>query len=230
HLEAPPKELLLAQTENYVEYSRTGKLVKGLEKLKAKSKYDEDVHPYNHTTIWGSYWADGRWGYKCCRSFNKNAYCTGLAGIEAAKAATAAQLLGEGSASFSAAAAMAAGGEDDGTQKTLLEQHLENKKKNRGKDKDKEGTSNPHLKRKDLGEGDVELDQHKLKKALRELDEKKRGGEKGEELDERKRKYNSAYASGKAEEEVTEEQLEAYRLRRQHYDDPMTNYKDDDDD
>lgn len=42
HLEAPPKELLLAQTENYVEYSRTGRLIKGLEKAKAKSKYEED--------------------------------------------------------------------------------------------------------------------------------------------------------------------------------------------
>lgn len=28
HLDAPPKALLLAQTENYVEYSRTGKILK----------------------------------------------------------------------------------------------------------------------------------------------------------------------------------------------------------
>ena len=30
YLEAPPKELLLATTEEYVEYSRTGKIIKGL--------------------------------------------------------------------------------------------------------------------------------------------------------------------------------------------------------
>ncbi|KAI8379650.1 Pre-mRNA splicing Prp18-interacting factor-domain-containing protein [Radiomyces spectabilis] len=42
HLEAPPKELLLAQTENYVEYSRTGRVIKGQEKAKTKSKYEED--------------------------------------------------------------------------------------------------------------------------------------------------------------------------------------------
>lgn len=42
HLQAPPKELLLAQTENYVEYSRTGKVIKGQEKAKVKSKYEED--------------------------------------------------------------------------------------------------------------------------------------------------------------------------------------------
>lgn len=42
YLEAPPKELLLAQTENYVEYSRTGRVIKGQERAKAKSKYEED--------------------------------------------------------------------------------------------------------------------------------------------------------------------------------------------
>lgn len=42
HLEAPPKELLLAQSENYVEYSRTGRVIKGQEKAKARSKYQED--------------------------------------------------------------------------------------------------------------------------------------------------------------------------------------------
>ena len=42
HLNAPPKELLLAQTETYVEYSRTGRVVKGQDRAKAKSKYEED--------------------------------------------------------------------------------------------------------------------------------------------------------------------------------------------
>ncbi|KXJ28703.1 Pre-mRNA-splicing factor SLU7 [Exaiptasia diaphana] len=60
HLEAPPKELLLAQTENYVEYSRTGRIVKGQEKAVMKSKYEEDVYPSNHTSVWGSYWHEGR--------------------------------------------------------------------------------------------------------------------------------------------------------------------------
>ncbi len=42
HLQAPPKELLLAQNENYVEYSRTGKIIKGLQIRLARSKYEED--------------------------------------------------------------------------------------------------------------------------------------------------------------------------------------------
>ncbi|MEQ2167648.1 hypothetical protein GOODEAATRI_006206 [Goodea atripinnis] len=82
HLDAPPRELLLAQTEDYVEYSRHGAVLKGLEKAVARSKYEEDVLINNHTCIWGSYWKDGYWGYKCCHSLVKQSYCTGQAGIQ----------------------------------------------------------------------------------------------------------------------------------------------------
>uniref|UniRef100_A0A1I7XGV3 Pre-mRNA-splicing factor SLU7 n=1 Tax=Heterorhabditis bacteriophora TaxID=37862 RepID=A0A1I7XGV3_HETBA len=77
HLAVPPKELLLAQTENYVEYSRKGKVVKGEERTKIKSRYEEDVYPMNHKSVFGSYWVDGQWGYRCCHSLIKNSYCTG---------------------------------------------------------------------------------------------------------------------------------------------------------
>lgn len=49
HLDAPPRELLLAQTEEYVEYSRHGVVLKGQEKAVACSKYEEDVLINNHT-------------------------------------------------------------------------------------------------------------------------------------------------------------------------------------
>lgn len=49
HLSAPPKELLLAQTEQYVEYSRSGAIIKGQEKARVKSRYEEDVYINNHT-------------------------------------------------------------------------------------------------------------------------------------------------------------------------------------
>lgn len=48
HLDAPPRELLLAQTEDYVEYSRHGAVLKGQEKAVARSKYEEDVLLQNH--------------------------------------------------------------------------------------------------------------------------------------------------------------------------------------
>lgn len=53
-----------------------------------KSKYEEDVFINNHTTVWGSWWKDHQWGYKCCKQLIRNSYCTGAAGIEAAEAAS----------------------------------------------------------------------------------------------------------------------------------------------
>lgn len=82
HLKAPPRELLLAQSENYVEYSEDGRVIKGKEEAIAKSKYVEDQFENNHTSVWGSYWSDGKWGYKCCCSTVRNSYCTGATGRE----------------------------------------------------------------------------------------------------------------------------------------------------
>jgi pre-mRNA-processing factor SLU7 len=42
YLERQPRELLGGQTEDYVEYSRSGAVIKGQERAKAKSKYEED--------------------------------------------------------------------------------------------------------------------------------------------------------------------------------------------
>jgi pre-mRNA-processing factor SLU7 len=40
----------------------------------------------NHLGIWGSWWRDGEWGYKCCQSEIRNSYCAGEAGKAALKA------------------------------------------------------------------------------------------------------------------------------------------------
>lgn len=76
HLESMPRELILAQTEHYAEYSRFGTVVKTLEKATVKSKYVEDEHVHNHTSVWGSFFKDGKWGYKCCQVLDRDAYCT----------------------------------------------------------------------------------------------------------------------------------------------------------
>ncbi|KIS67083.1 mRNA splicing protein SLU7 [Mycosarcoma maydis] len=88
HFDSLPKELLTGQTEQYVEYNQAGRIVKGLEKVVPKSRWEEDVLENNHVKVWGS-WFDlelGVWGYACCRSTVWNSYCTGQAGIEASKA------------------------------------------------------------------------------------------------------------------------------------------------
>ncbi|KAF2440745.1 ANTH-domain-containing protein [Karstenula rhodostoma CBS 690.94] len=76
----------VTENERYVEYDERG-LIKGAPKVKAKSKYPEDVLIHNHTSVWGSWWASFQWGYACCHSTVKNSYCTGSAGKEAFEAA-----------------------------------------------------------------------------------------------------------------------------------------------
>lgn len=75
--------LFLPICRRYVEYDRAGRVVKGIE-AKVRSRYEEDVFPGNHTSVWGSWWADGSWGYACCHSCVKGSYCVGASGREAA--------------------------------------------------------------------------------------------------------------------------------------------------
>ena len=70
---------------SYVEYDVHGRIIKGNEKAMARSKYEEDVYNQNHTSVWGSFWRAGRWGYACCHSTVKSSYCLGEAGREANK-------------------------------------------------------------------------------------------------------------------------------------------------
>ena len=39
-----------------------------------KTKYNEDVHIGSHTSAWGSFFCikTKKWGFKCCKSTNKN--------------------------------------------------------------------------------------------------------------------------------------------------------------
>lgn len=181
--ETLPRELLLGQSEKEVEYDRTGRIVKGQEMSLPRSKYEEDVFINNHTTVWGSWWKDHQWGYKCCKQTIRNSYCTGTAGIEAAEASG--DLMKANIARKEAA-------EDTPTpseQKKLATW----------------GTDIPD---------DLVLDDKKLAEALKKEDERKR-----EVRDERKRKYNVKY-----DNEVTPEEMEAYRMKKVHHDDPMKDF------
>ncbi|KAF2839046.1 hypothetical protein M501DRAFT_758535 [Patellaria atrata CBS 101060] len=79
------KDMAVTESERYVEYDERGK-IKGAPETKSKSKYTEDVFINNHTSVWGSWWRDFKWGYACCHSTVKNSYCTGAAGIAAFEA------------------------------------------------------------------------------------------------------------------------------------------------
>ena len=81
--------LRLGQSEAFVEYSRDGRVLKGVDKAPTRTKYEEDVYVNNHMSVWGSYYSRLRrqWGYCCCHSLMRNSYCTGEKGREANDAA-----------------------------------------------------------------------------------------------------------------------------------------------
>ena len=208
--EPAPEGLLLGQTEGYVEYDRAGRVIKGQERAVAKSRYEEDVHEQNHTKVWGSFWQAGRWGYACCRSFQKNSYCTGKKGLDAADAA--ADLMKENLAARQAAMEARRGEEEEAAAREANE--------GGGADGKGKKTKNPFDAKKDVWGGDVaedvQLDPKKLAEALRREDARERGEGGAEGGDERKRGYNVSH-----EVDVTEEDMEAYRMKRQRKDDPM---------
>uniref|UniRef100_A0A667YSD0 Pre-mRNA-splicing factor SLU7 n=1 Tax=Myripristis murdjan TaxID=586833 RepID=A0A667YSD0_9TELE len=206
HLDAPPRELLLAQTEDYVEYSRHGAVIKGLDKAVARSKYEEDVLINNHTCIWGSYWRDGCWGYKCCHSMVKQSYCTGDAGI---KTTSSACLPFEEGLEEP---------EEEEQPKTLLEMHQEKMKEKKKKKKSKKNKKKHDSDSSDSE--DEEKKKEKLKKALEAEDKRLRQVEMMMQLDERKRPYNSLQEV----KEPTEAEMEAFRMKRSRPDDPMASF------
>ena len=46
------------------------------EEIPKSEKYQEDVFINGHTSVWGSYFENGRWGYACCHQLEKNSICT----------------------------------------------------------------------------------------------------------------------------------------------------------
>ncbi|KAM4554813.1 pre-mRNA-splicing factor SLU7 [Odontesthes bonariensis] len=205
HLDAPPRELLLAQTEDYVEYSRHGAVLKGLEKAVARSKYEEDVLINNHTCIWGSYWKDGCWGYKCCYSMVKQSYCTGEAGIG---------INNSDCAPFEEGLMEP---QEEELPKSLLEMHrdkIKEKKKKKKSKKNKKHSSDSS------DSEDEEKKKEKLRKALEAEDKRVRHIETIMQLDERKRPY----ASLQEVKAPTEEEMEAFRMKRPRPDDPMASF------
>ncbi|PWN47012.1 hypothetical protein IE53DRAFT_321959 [Violaceomyces palustris] len=132
HFDSVPRELLRGQTEHYVEYNQAGKVVKGQERAKAKSKYEEDALDQNHTAVWGSWYDLGSatWGYACCHGTIPNSYCTGRAGIEAAKASAALTLPSTKPATSNAAPAAKGG---------IKAEETEESKKKKGKEQERGG-------------------------------------------------------------------------------------------
>ena len=193
------------------EYTRDGRLVRpgeggaALSKkmMNLKSKYEEDVYINGHTTVWGSYFHRGAfaWGYADDHSLMKNAYCTGAAGRAANDEANEMRY-GTGAAG---SAAMAQAREMlkavPAAERTAAAAAAAAAKPSGSK---MYGEANQH----------ADLDKAKVRAALRKAAEE----DANNEGDDRKRKYNSISSDGM---DVTEEEMEAFRLRKERSDDPM---------
>ncbi|GLE05307.1 hypothetical protein PINS_up014320 [Pythium insidiosum] len=198
HLQAPPRELLLAQSEHYVEYTRDGRVARGQERAKVRSKYVEDVLEQNHTSVWGSWFDrnDMAWGYACCHSKVRKSYCTGEEGKQAIEAARHAQ----------------------NTERAMLPV----KEKTEEEDAKAPASDGSGIRKRSEMYGEnvaPALDEKKLKKALKKAKKEKVKGD--DETDDRKRKYNSM-----ANYEVDAEEMEAYKLTKTRRDDPMAQFLD----
>ncbi|XP_048746628.1 pre-mRNA-splicing factor SLU7-like [Ostrea edulis] len=217
HLQAPPKQLLLAQTEDYVEYSRHGSVIKGNEKPVVRSKYEEDVYINNHTSVWGSYWKHGRWGYKCCHNLVKESYCTGVAGIEASSTDIIPSITnGEEEREE----------EEEEPPKSLLQEYQEKLSSEKKKKKKKKKKRKHKKKSKSSSSSDSESEdeekvkERKLREALIKEEEHQKRANHLLSLDERKRPYNSMYENVAP----TEEEMEAWRLKQRRTEDPMSHF------
>ncbi|XP_077293914.1 pre-mRNA-splicing factor Slu7 [Arctopsyche grandis] len=225
HLQAPPKALLLAQTEAFSQYNRDGTLIQGQEKQVARSKYEEDVLINNHTSVWGSFWKAGKWGYKCCYSYIKMSYCVGEAGksvvLEAdhASSQTATKLPSRIVQPEETKVVKSESNTDDSSSsssdseknsKTKTEK-TSNKKKQKKKDRKKH--------RKDKQKSSVD-NVDKLTLALKAEEKAQKKAERLLESDERKRPYNSMTEVAKP----TDEEMEAFFMKRRRDDDPMNQF------
>ncbi|XP_055523990.1 pre-mRNA-splicing factor Slu7 [Wyeomyia smithii] len=254
HLQAPPKALLLAQTEHYVEYSRFGKIIKGEDKPIIRSRYEEDVLMNNHTTVWGSFWKDGEWGYKCCESNIKNSYCVGENGkattgaiklldpvpeagpsrtVAAERSAKqqrkAAAVKEESSDSSSGSSSDSSSDSSSGSSSSSSDSSSsdssssesgseEDKKSRQSKKKVRKEKRKQKLNEKKLE--DKEKIKDKLQLALLAEERQQRRAEELLRMDERKRPYNSMFEV----RAPTEEEMEAYQMKRRRDEDPMAKF------
>ena len=194
--ELPADLKAVAQTERYAEYDARGRVVRGQD-TKVTSRYEEDVLVGNHTSVWGSWYdmSSGAWGYACCHGTTKGSYCTGEDGkLAAAKNR----------------AMMASNMERDEQKKVNQTEASADRAKDANAALSKDVWGSDALKK--------DLDADKLKDAIAAIKKSKKEKPMVEEQDERKRGYNSMQGDAV---DMSEEQMEAWRLERSRAADPL---------
>lgn len=197
------------------EYGRDGRLASAAGSKQKKRapipcKYEENVHINGHSAVWGSYFHKGafKWGYADDHSLIRSSYGTGMNGRIANDESN--ELTYGSGAAGSAMLASA---------RKMLEVIPKARATNANNDKYK-----PNAQSKLYGEATdqhKEFDKEKLKAAMKRQEEEEAAAERN--MSKNKRKYNSL----SADVDVTEEDMEAYRMRKERgANDPMANLGD----
>ncbi|KAJ1368644.1 hypothetical protein KIN20_029861 [Parelaphostrongylus tenuis] len=236
YLESTPKELLFAQTEQYVEYSRKGKVLKGAERAHVLSRYEEDVYPMNHKSIFEGLKAE------------KNPNALMLPGKESVASSsqiskseenTTKNALKESSTSSSSSGSENSSSEsssesEDPEKEEEMERERERRKqearrRERKREKRKrrklKAADRPKKSKKKSSESDSDSssendEKTELKKALKKIESDRIEGHQKYLEGDRKRKYNTTYEV----KPLTEAEQEAYKLTAIHSADPMATY------
>jgi pre-mRNA-processing factor SLU7 len=204
------------------EYSRDGQILSApLSNKKRKaleSKYEENVYINGHTTVWGSYFHKGAftWGYSDDHSLLKHSYCTGRNGRVANDEAHSLQY-GTG---LAGSAILAQVRQMLPPKNVVMTANTNNNSLHQGSRSKLYGEVDPSIR----------LDDGKVQEALLQLqrkappsrdnddDEKDFREHRHATTTKRQKKYNSIHA----EEEMTPEMMEAYRIHKMNRtDDPM---------
>ncbi len=196
HAKPDPAMAGLEQSEAYVEYTRDGRIVKGTEPVRPVSRFEEDVYERNHTSVWGSYYKDDKWGYACCHQMTRNAFCTGEAGKKAEKLV-----------------------------KENLAKRMKKFEENRAQQIKEHEEAIEERKRKADNAPPSPKSAAEERKKRRTVEEEIRAQERADarfEADDRRREFNSKLREDSGE--ITEEAMEAYRLRRHVAEDPMRDF------
>ncbi|OZC09003.1 Pre-mRNA-splicing factor SLU7 family protein [Onchocerca flexuosa] len=223
YLHAPPKELLLAQTENYVEYNRKGKVVKGEERRVVLSRYEEDKYLNNHKSVWGSYWKSGQWGFACCHSFIKNSYCLGEIGKTKNTINVEASVLPQNVSTdlnvkqetTDVSSENELGREENSSAGDESSLETSNSEINSEEEKEREKERLYELEKDDEKKKKKELEQ-----AIKKINKDWEDAEESLQLGDRKRRYHSNYDVNAP----TSAEMEAYKLTKIHADDPMADF------
>ncbi|VDM92744.1 unnamed protein product [Litomosoides sigmodontis] len=220
YLHAPPKELLLAQTENYVEYNRRGKIIKGEERRVVLSRYEEDKYLNNHKSVWGSYWKSGQWGFACCHSLIKNSYCLGEAGKTRNATNAEATVLPQSVVTKADPSIKL----ETTAKRDERRRERRREKRKRQKERKDEYKKTQKLKKRcssdEISSDNERKKKEELEQAIKKINKDREDAEESLKLGDRKRRYHSNYDVSAP----TSAEMEAYKLTKIHANDPMASF------